>query len=490
MKGDARGIAATVGNVCCWGGLALIGGAVASGLIEPLLTLTRYIPRDANEGWNAFLAQLAMRGGELYPAPGGTIFNNYPPLSFYVVGGLGRVVGDNIFSGRAVALLSMFIVAGNIFLWLRVTGSRICVACLGSGVFAALAVTYGRSYAGMNDPQYLAHAIMTTGLVLLWRGNAQRRVIVLGSLFVLAGGLTKHLLIPLPIAITWWLKKRSRSALMTWIVCSALLLGAAAILAAWLYGSAIFESLFSARGYSLSQALFKIRGALKYFAPMIGLSLFAVPLARTSERAHFAVTYMLSAALVAALASGGIGVGINAFFDFAIAVSLCTAVAADAGWSRQLPKPLRSIEFGPTATLLLGIYLAAVAASLLPRTLRDLRALDALEMDTLHDVRAIASMPGRRAACEALELCYWAGGGFTLDFFNYGQRLKVGRQPLAPCTSVFNAQYITILQVNAKSGWGSVLLPQFCNELIQANYEPISVLTNGALLAPKNAPKP
>jgi hypothetical protein len=380
----------------------------------------------------------------------------------------------------------MLIVAGNIYLWLRVSGSGIRIACLGSGVFAAIAVTYGRSYAGMNDPQYLAHAIMTTGLVVLWRGNARRRLMGWGSLLVLAGGLTKHLLIPLPIAITWWLKKRSKSACMTWIVCSAALLGAAAMLAAWLYGAAFFESLFSAREFSLSQAILKIRRALKYFAPMIGLSLFAVPLARSSERAHFAVTYMLSAALVAAIASGGVGVGINAFFDFAIAVSLCTALAADGRWSRPLPKPLRAIEFGPAATLLLGIYFAAIAASLLPRSVRDLRALDTIEMNTLHDIRAIASMPGSRAACEALELCYWAGREFTLDFFNYGQRLKVGRQPFTPCASVFTGRYITILQVNAKSERGSILLPRACNELIQENYVPISELANGALLAPKN----
>jgi hypothetical protein len=486
MSSDSPRISAAVRKLCCWVGLALIGGTIASGLIEPLLTLTRHIPRDPNEGWNAFFAQIAIRGGELYPPPGGTIFNNYPPLSFYVVGGLGRLMGDNIFAGRTIALLSMVIIAGNIYRWLRVSGSGIRVACLGSGLFAGLAATYARPYAGMNDPQYLAHAIMTTGLVVLWRGRQRARVIALGSVLVLAGGLTKHLLIPLPIAITWWLKRRSKSACVTWIVCSALLLGAAAALAAWLYGAAIFESLFSAREYSLSHAMVQILRALKYFAPMIGLSLLTVPLARTSERAHFAVTYMLSAAVVAVIASGGVGVGINAFFDFAIAVSMCTALAVDAGWSRQLPGPLRAIQFGPAATLLLGSYLAASAANLFPAELRDMRALDALEMETLRDTRAIAAMPRSRAACEALELCYWAGREFMLDFFNYGERLKVGRQPFTPCASVFTAGYISVLQLNYKGARGSILLPQTCNELIQENYVPIAVLANGVLLVPKN----
>jgi hypothetical protein len=487
MSGDSPRISAVARKLCCWGGVALIGGTIASGLFEPLLTLTRYIPRDPNEGWNAFFAQIAIRGGELYPAPGAAIINNYPPLSFYVVGGLGRLMGDNIFAGRTIALLSMLVVAGNIYRWLRASGSGVPVACLGSGLFAALAATYARPYAGMNDPQYLAHAIMTTGLVVLWRGNASGRVIGSGSLLVLAGGLTKHLLIPLPIAITWWLKRRSKSACVTWIVCSALLLGAAAALAGWLYGASIFKSLFSAREYSLPHAILQILRALKYFAPMIGLSLLAMPLARNSERAHFAVTYMLSAALVAAIASGGVGVGINAFFDFAIAVSLCTALAVDAGWSRRLPGPLRAIEFGPAATLLLGIYLAALAVNLFPGALRDIRALDTLEMGTLRDTRAIAAMPRDRTACEALELCYWAGREFTLDFFNYGERLKVRRQPFTPCASVFTARYISVLQLNSARGRGSILLPQACNDFIQENYAPISVLANGVLLAAKNS---
>jgi len=218
---------------------------------------------------------------------------------------------------------------------------------------------------------------------------------------------------------------------------------------------------------------------------MFGLALFAVPLARTSERAHFAVMYMVSAALVAAIASSGVGVGVNAFFDFSIAVSLCTALAADAGWPRHVPKPLRAIEFGAAATLLLGIYFGAITASLSPGSWRDIRTLDALELDTMRDIRAIASMPGGSAACEALELCYWSGREFTVDFFNYGQSLKVGRQPFTPCEAVFAAQHISILQVNDKSGRGSILLPQACNEIIQANYEPFATLANGVLLAPK-----
>jgi hypothetical protein len=482
MSKDPPRPAATASSLSYWSGLALIGAAIVSGLIEPLLTLTRYIPRDPNEGWNAFFSEVAMRGGDLYPAPGGTIFNNYPPLSFYLVGVIGRLMGDNIFAGRTVALLSMLIISGNIYLWLRVTGSARRVAWLGAAVFAAFAVTYARTYAGMNDPQYLAHAIMTTGMVVLWRGNASARAIGLGSLLVLAGGCTKHLLIPLPIAITWWLSRRSKSAFRIWLVYGVLLLAATGILLSSLYGAAFFESLFSARQYSFPHALVQIRRALKCFAPVIALSFLMVPFAHRSERTEFAAAYLLSAALVAAIASGGVGVGINAFFDFAIAVSLCAALGAEAYWTRRFPGPLRIIEFGPAVTLLLGIYLGAFALSLFPRTLSDLGRLDALENETLSDTEMIAAMARGRAACEALELCYWARRESAVDFFNYGQRLKVGRQPLTPCASVFDGKYISVLQLDSKGDRASMQLPQACNDLIQQNYRTVSVSAHGLLL--------
>ena len=43
-----------------------------------------------NEGWNAYHADTAMRGGSLYPPPDGLVANNYPPLSFYIVGALAQ----------------------------------------------------------------------------------------------------------------------------------------------------------------------------------------------------------------------------------------------------------------------------------------------------------------------------------------------------------------------------------------------------------------
>src|SRR5256885_16197099 len=60
-----------------------------------------------NEGWNAYHADQAMRGvAQLYPPPDGLVANNYPPLSYYLIGWLGRLFGDPLSLGRALSLLS------------------------------------------------------------------------------------------------------------------------------------------------------------------------------------------------------------------------------------------------------------------------------------------------------------------------------------------------------------------------------------------------
>jgi hypothetical protein len=348
----------------------------------------------------------------------------------------------------------------------------------------ALAVTYGRPYAGMNDPQWFAHALMTTGLVVLWRGQASTTAILLGSALMMAGGWTKHLLIPLPFATTWWLFRRSRSSFATWLACSATLLVAIGLLVWWLYGAAFFQSLDSARQYSLHVAIKESGGALKRLAPIILMAAVLLPYARRSDRNEFAVVYLLAAGLVAALASGGSGVDINAFFDLLIAASLCAALAVETLWKRRLPGPGLAIEAGPALTLVLGFYVGVYAATQIPSILRDLRGLDALEAQTLGAARLVSQDGGGRAACETPELCYWGHSRFMVDFFNYGQRLKLAKQPLTACEAIFDGRYIPLVQMDPNDGRGSKQLTPACNAVILRNYRPVLTSRLGVILAP------
>lgn len=473
-----------------WCSLALIIAVVLCGLVEPLLALRRYIPLDPNEGWNAFFSKIAVAGGDLYPAGGSLITNNYPPLSFYVVGIGGLMTGDNIFAGRIIALISMLVVAGNLYYWLRATGSAVRIALLGAAAFLAFAVTYGQAYVAIDDPQWLAHAIMTTGLVVLWRGKVSTRAIIAASILMVAAGFTKHLLIPIPIAVTFWLMRRSKSAFITWIVSSGILLTASCLLLWLAYGEAFFDSLRTARLYSPHRSLVASATALRCLAPIVGLSLLLCA-AERSERATFIAAYLVAAAAIGAVTSGGAGADVNYFFDLIIAASLGAALAIEMLCSGRLHSRLFATDsklglaLGPIAIVLLGICTVAYAATKVPRAVATVRNLDQLEKTSLNYISQIRSQGRGRAACEMVGLCYWANSSFKVDLFIYGQKMETGAIPVASCQSVFRAATVPMIQLQSVDRRGVELLPEKCSRVIYENYRPIAESDLGVLLVPR-----
>ena len=480
----------TTGAALFWCSLALIVAVVLLGLAEPLLTLRRFIPLDPNEGWNAFFSQIAMTGGNLYPAGSSLITNNYPPLSFYVVGVVGLMSGDNIFAGRLVAIVSMLIVAANLYFWLRASGSETRIAFLGAAVFLAFAVTYGGEYVAIDDPQWLAHAIMSSALVLLWRGQASTRAIVIASILMIAAGLTKHLLLPVPIAVTFWLMRRSKSAFATWLVSCAIVLGVSLLLLWLSFGAGFFTSVRTARLYSSHHALLASEAALRCFAPLVALSLLWCARER-SQRATFLAAYLLASAAIGAAAAGGAGVDVNAFFDLLIAASLGAALAIELLWSGGSSRTGLAAEsrlrllLGPIAVVALGFCTAAYATTKLPRALANIEKLDSLESRSLKYISEIKDLGQGRAACEMVGLCYWAGTPFRLDLYIYGQKLLTGVLPVASCTSVFQPASVPLIQLQSVNRHGIELLPESCNQIINKNYHPLADSDLGVLLVPR-----
>jgi hypothetical protein len=260
------------------------------------------------------------------------------------------------------------------------------------------------------------------------------------------------------------------------------LLAASAFLVWRLYGPAFFQSLLFSREYSWHQAFRDSGAAIKCFVPIVVLSLLLLPRARANERNEFAAVYLVMTAVFAGILSGGIGVDINKYFDFMIAASLCAALEVEHLWSIPLPGPLRAFQAGPALTLLLGAYLGAYAASLMPGVARDLRGLDALERQTRADSRFVAETGRGRAACETPELCYWGKSPFLLDAFDYGQRLKLGQEPADACESVFDGRRIALLQLDPNDGQGSPQLTPACNAVIRRNYRQVSASALGTFL--------
>ena len=124
--------------------LTLLSLAAAWFLAWPIWRAQFLIEIWPTEAWNGYFQDAAAKGLPLYPAVDGLVGNNYPPLSFYGIGLLGKALGiDNLFVGRAVSVTALLAIAIEIFLAVRVVPvalSRRAIACSGAALDGARGV--------------------------------------------------------------------------------------------------------------------------------------------------------------------------------------------------------------------------------------------------------------------------------------------------------------------------------------------------------------
>jgi hypothetical protein len=126
---------------------------------------------------------------------------------------------------------------------------------------------------------------------------------------------------------------------------------------------------------------------------------------------------------------------------------------------------------------------ATQAAGRWPDNWRLIQKTELREAQALEDIHAIQAAGRDAVACETLALCYWAGNAFTVDFFNYGQKLRTHVVEAASCHNVFLGGPVLLLQLNAPRGdTSSFRLPRSCNDLIAQNYKPTRESIYGTLL--------
>jgi hypothetical protein len=457
-------------------GLAFLAIAAALTLVKPLAWLFRFVSRAYNEGWNAYWADAVTRGASLYVSADSLITNNYPPVSFLFGSALGRVIGDNIIAGRLISLTSFAVIIGATYLWLRATGSSRRIGLAGALILLVAFTAFGNNYVAMNDPQMLAHAFMLTALVVLWRFEFSRTAVIVAATLMLLGGFTKHLLIPLPVAVTAWMAVYCRRALGPWLACFVI----GVPLGLWItlnHYPSFADGLLTARTYSMHAAVSATIHSTVRFLPLLILAALPRGPGKVPLR-HFTFIYIALSLGIAALAAGGEGVTRNAFFDLLIGASL----GATLGLETLKAREGKARAGGVVAFLGCGMTLYALAS--LPDTLRAVRNLDAAEQDTRATVRMIERLGSGRAACETLALCYWAREPFNVDFFTYGQKLKTGALSAADCSAALRRGDFPVLQLEPdREAMGSRLGP--CSEDLFAYYRVAWRSRVAVLLVPK-----
>ena len=440
--------------------------AVAIALIA-LLSVSRiwlipaHFSSDPNEGWNAFQAARALGTGPLYSKPQALVGNNYPPLSFYLVGWAGRLIGDPIVAGRIIALVAVLAVAVCIFAVVRRFGTAGSAApTIGALLFLGFNATLFRSYLGMDDPQWLAHALMMAGLALLVpdRPNAPPGAgkIVGAALLMVTGGIVKHNLVAFPLAATLWLALHHRRSLTIWLGTAAASLLLAAALCYRAYGTDFFVDLLAAdRHYSWLRMVLRSAPVLVATTPLLIVSAGSVRDRKSDSRLDLLLIAVAISVPLGILQRSGQGVDRNAHFEALIALCMAGAVALArhkvAFYKPLLPRPLFWL-IGPiliAAPTTLYAEVGEIAGS----------ASEEASWKRLED--RIAATPGR-VACETAALCYWAGKNFEIDFFLYGQRVA-GRHDAGALQRALDERRFAAIEMDtpedAPPGRGEIVNP-------------------------------
>jgi hypothetical protein len=381
-----------------------------------------------NEGWNAYHADAAMRGSGLYPPPDGLVANNYPPLSYYLIGWLGRVFGDPLYVGRALSILATLGIGAAAAAVVRQFGGT-RAACLVAGFwFVATMARFFEFYVGMNEPQLLGLAVMAAGFAWFLKRHAEGRPVEPAVLTMVLAGFIKHNFITLPAVALIWLALDNR-----WLALRAAIVGALAAalglaLCAWIFAPHFVADMLMPRTYHLARALSTL-GRLQFILPAMVLWAIWAWHERRSKPARFTTLTIGIALPLCLLQKSGAGVDENAQFELIFATAVGIGLAYDGlrrdplrtGW------PAERISLVVLGILIIRLLISSRLEFAYVLGSPQYRALAAEHAAVARaEAARVAAIPGP-VACQNLVVCRMAGKPFVYDHFWITQLVETGR---------------------------------------------------------------
>jgi hypothetical protein len=369
------------------------------------------------EGWNAYFQDAAAAGSRLYPEPGSLTVNNYPPLSFYAIGLLGKIFGDNLFVGRSISLIALILVSCEIFCCVRTLVGGLVGPAIGAFWYAAIMSHNFTAYVGANDPQLAGEAIMGGGLALLLARERSGRSVLLPLLIMVVGAFWKHNMIAIPITAVLWLFMQQGRRAWRPVSISVLVAVAGLGICAAIFGAGFFANLMFARHYGFDGVLRNI-GHLQWSAPAMVLWLIWALFARTAA-ARFTIVHVAVAFTVCLLQWFGDKVFGNAEFDLMIALGIAIGVSVETINRSPVSRYLGVTRSrGAVVSLLMLRFVATDRHEpllvMFDPAFREQFA--AGERSALREVKQVAAIEGP-VFCFSKVVCRAAGKPFTVDDF-------------------------------------------------------------------------
>jgi hypothetical protein len=476
-----------------WLGAILYLSALAAAFLWfPISRIGTYNSINYNEGWNTYRQQMAAQGSMLYALPPDYAATNYPPLSFHLVGLLGKLTGDVTIAGRWLSLISLAAIAVLIaLLTLRASGiGRL-------GVYAAiLFVTWLTvmlpDRVGMNDPHLFGLAFSVLGLYLYVRNPESETALVLSAVAFAIALFIKQSLIAFPAAVAVHLAiSGTLRRIAIWAAWMAVLGGIFFFVTVRWDGEFFWSHLMTPRAYSFLHGWENLKNYLLRYqvAFLIGL-VWSIWNLRAHGRDFFSITFAVANA-VGWWFAGGDGVVTNVLFEALVVLAVVTTLAI-----ADLEPFVAKLRFGK---VLLPILLAAPAFGcliLLPEQYQEDRLVAATrpdrEAEAAQAVEFLKARPGA-ALCENLLLCYEAGKPMLYDAFFVDSQMRVGRLAGADIARMISGGQFRTIQIDLAAD--ETLLPmrrlRFTSELMRAmaeHYKPAFRASNFAILVPANEP--
>ena len=395
----------------------------------------------------------------LYPSPNQLITNNYPPLSFYIVGAFGRLIGDPILAGRLLSLLAVAMIAVSVALVIRRLGGNRAGAGIGALYFVATMSRGFDSYVGMNDPQLLAQAVMTFGFLAFLGATARDRGYMAPILVMVIAGFIKHNIIAMPLTAFVWLTVRRPHQIVKCVALAvvAVVIGFAACFA--IFGPDFFTNMLCPRSYSFRPALDAV-GRLRWVA--IGLAAWAcVAWTRHTEPGVQLCNLFIGIALaVFFLQKAGSGVADNAAFDLVIAASICVGFVFAHARFLPLADRVGSDVLQIALVTAICVWLVAARSFLAIKSFQPVRLvfdpgfqveIAAREKAMADSVASVRATPGNVSSSTFVS--YRSGKPFVVDAFNANERIKAGALPQDAITRNVIRGTLTVEETDPLSRW-------------------------------------
>ena len=401
-----------------------------------------------NEGWNAYRAAMVASKIPLYGAPpqGFGTTTAYPPLSFHLIGWLGRASTFTA-TGRAVSLISLFATGVFILLIIRqVGGSR--EAAVFSFLLYGIGIALLRAdRIGMNDPQLLAEAFSMAGLYFYVRNPNSRRLLCASAILFCLAGFTKHTLIAFPAAVAIDLLLRSRKGLITWAGVLLVCVGFFTAITLLVDGPYFPHHLMGGGGKRAYSSWMAWSGYHHYVAIFQSLLVMATAWSIRGFRSRrvLALAFVFSHVLAFWMA-GGFGVDLNIFFNaLATAIIACGMALSDTVTAEKWrPAALHS-----TAPLMFAIFFVSIMIFVPGQLRRDrerLRVLPVRQIEFQSATEFVKSRSGP-ALCESLLLCYDAGKPFEYEPFSVQDLVKTGRLRESDVLQLLKTHHFPTVQI-------------------------------------------